>query len=115
MTTHHQHYINGEFVAHHGDQWIEVINPATEALLSRIPEGTRQDASRAINAAEAAQPAWENLPAVERGTWLHKIASAIRDREPELTATIVAEGGKTQGLAKTEVLFTANYLDYMAE
>lgn len=115
MTTHHQHYINGEFVAHHGDAWIEVINPATEALLSRIPEGTRQDASRAINAAEAAQPGWEALPAVERGTWLHKIASAIRDREPELTATIVAEGGKTQGLAKTEVLFTADYLDYMAE
>ncbi|WP_370421106.1 aldehyde dehydrogenase [Pantoea vagans] len=115
MTTHHQHYINGEFVAHQGDQWIEVINPATEALLSRIPQGSRQDASLAINAAEAAQPAWEALPAVERGVWLHKIASAIRDREPELTATIVAEGGKTQGLAKTEVLFTADYLDYMAE
>ncbi|SFN32247.1 lactaldehyde dehydrogenase / glycolaldehyde dehydrogenase [Candidatus Pantoea varia] len=115
MTTHHQHYINGGFVAHQGDQWIEVINPATEALLSRIPEGTRQDARLAIDAAEAAQPGWEALPAVERGVWLHNIASAIRDREPELTATLVAEGGKTQGLAKTEVLFTADYLDYMAE
>lgn len=115
MTTHHQHYINGGFVAHQGDQWIEVINPATETLLSRIPEGTRQDVRLAIDAAEAAQPGWEALPAVERGVWLHKIASAIRDREPELTATIVAEGGKTQGLAKTEVLFTADYLDYMAE
>ncbi|MFW0698205.1 aldehyde dehydrogenase [Pantoea sp. R13S299] len=115
MTTHHQHYINGGFVAHQGDQWIEVINPATETLLSRIPEGTRQDVRLAIDAAEAAQPGWEALPAVERGVWLHKIASAIRDREPELTATIVAEGGKTQGLANTEVLFTADYLDYMAE
>lgn len=38
MTTHHQHYINGEFVAHQGDRWIEVINPSTEALLSRIPQ-----------------------------------------------------------------------------
>ncbi|MEB7537624.1 aldehyde dehydrogenase [Pantoea anthophila] len=115
MTTHHQHYINGRFVGSQGDQWIEVINPATEALLSRIPQGSREDARLAIHAAEAAQPDWEALPAVERGLWLHKIASAIREREPELTATIVAEGGKTQGLAKTEVLFTADYLDYMAE
>ena len=115
MTTHHQHYINGAFVADHNDKWIEVINPATEALLSRIPQGNKEDAQRAILAAEAAQPAWEALPAVERGLWLHKIATAIRAREPQLTATIVAEGGKTQGLAQTEVLFTADYLDYMAE
>ncbi|MHA6311391.1 aldehyde dehydrogenase [Pantoea sp. S-LA4] len=115
MTTHHQHYINGEFIADHNDKWIEVINPATEALLSRIPQGSKEDAQRAILAAEAAQPAWEALPAVERGRWLHKIATAIRAREPQLTWTIVAEGGKTQGLAQTEVLFTADYLDYMAE
>lgn len=113
MTTHHQHFINGVFVPNHNEKWIEVINPATEALLSRIPQGTRQDAADAI--AAAAQPGWEALPAVERGSWLRKIATAIRQREPELSATIVAEGGKTQGLAKTEVLFTADYLDYMSE
>jgi len=115
MTTQHQHYINGAFTAAGSTSWIEVINPATEALLSRVPEGTQQDAAAAIDAAEAAQPAWEALPAVERGAWLRKIAAAIREREPELTATIVAEGGKTQGLAQTEVLFTADYLDYMSE
>lgn len=115
MTTHHQHFINGVFVPNHSDKWIEVINPATEALLSRIPQGTRQDAADAIAAADAAQPGWEALPAVARGSWLRKIATAIRQREPELSATIVAEGGKTQGLAKTEVLFTADYLDYMSE
>lgn len=115
MTTHHQHYINGALVTHQHDKWIEVMNPATETLLSRVPQGTQQDARLAIAAAEAAQPAWEALPAVERGQWLRKIAAAIRQREPELSATIVAEGGKTQGLAQTEVLFTADYLDYMAE
>ncbi|KJV34069.1 aldehyde dehydrogenase [Pantoea sp. SM3] len=115
MTTHHQHYINGAFVNDQNDKWIEVINPATETLLSRVPQGTQQDAAQAIAAAETAQPAWEALPAIERGNWLRKIAAGIRQREAELTATIVAEGGKTQGLAQTEVLFTADYLDYMAE
>lgn len=107
-------YINGEFVENRADRWIEVINPATEAVLSRIPEGSADDAQRAIAAAEAAQPAWEALPAIERGNWLQKIAQGVRQRAAELTAAIVAEGGKTQELAETEVFFTADYLDYMA-
>jgi len=107
-------YINGEFVENRADRWIEVINPASEAVLSRIPEGSAEDAQRAIDAAEAAQPAWEALPAIERGNWLQKIAQGVRQRAAELTATIVAEGGKTQELAETEVFFTADYLDYMA-
>lgn len=111
----HRLYINGQFVENRSGRWIDVINPATEALLSQVPEGNREDADRAIDAAEAAQPAWEALPAVERGNWLRKISAGIRNREAEITATIVAEGGKTQQLAQTEVLFTADYLDYMAE
>ncbi|MDY4382901.1 aldehyde dehydrogenase [Pectobacterium brasiliense] len=108
-------YINGEFVENRSGKWIDVVNPATEKVISQIPEGSADDAKRAIDAAEAAQPGWEALPAVERGVWLHKIADGIREREAELTDTIIAEGGKTHGLAQTEVLFTADYLDYMAE
>ncbi len=111
----HRLYINGQFVENRSGRWIDVINPATEAPISQIPEGSREDTDRAIEAAAAAQPAWEALPAVERGSWLRKISAGIRSREAEITATIVAEGGKTQQLAQTEVLFTADYLDYMAE
>ncbi|MCL6326453.1 aldehyde dehydrogenase [Pectobacterium polaris] len=114
-TTQKRMYINGEFVENRSGKWIDVVNPATEQVISQIPEGSADDAKRAIEAAEAAQPGWEALPAVERGVWLHKIADGIREREAELTDTIIAEGGKTHGLAQTEVLFTADYLDYMAE
>ncbi|POY55982.1 aldehyde dehydrogenase [Pectobacterium versatile] len=114
-TTQKRMYINGEFVENRSWKWIDVVNPATEQVISQIPEGSADDAKRAIEAAEAAQPGWEALPAVERGVWLHKIADGIREREAELTDTIIAEGGKTHGLAQTEVLFTADYLDYMAE
>ncbi|MFJ5485283.1 aldehyde dehydrogenase [Pectobacterium actinidiae] len=114
-TTQKRMYINGEFVENRSGKWIDVVNPATEQVISQIPEGSDDDAKRAIEAAEAAQPGWEALPAVERGVWLHKIADGIREREAELTDTIIAEGGKTHGLAQTEVLFTADYLDYMAE
>ncbi|GKW41687.1 aldehyde dehydrogenase [Pectobacterium parvum] len=114
-TTQKRMYINGEFVENRSGKWIDVVNPATEQVISQIPEGSADDAKKAIEAAEAAQLGWEALPAVERGVWLHKIADGIREREAELTDMIIAEGGKTHGLAQTEVLFTADYLDYMAE
>lgn len=110
-----QMFINGEFVSHSSDKWIDVLNPATEEVVSQMPEGTAEDAARAIDAAEAAQHSWEKLPAIERAGYLRKIANGIRKREKELTDIIVKEGGKTQGLANVEVMFTADYIDYMSE
>ncbi|ELY2496487.1 aldehyde dehydrogenase [Cronobacter muytjensii] len=117
MTASVQHpmYIDGQFVQWQGDAWIDVVNPATEAVLSRIPDGTADDARRAIDAAARAQDAWEALPAIERAGWLRKIAAGIRAKAAEISALIVAEGGKTQQLADVEVSFTADYIDYMAE
>ncbi len=111
----HPMYIDGQFVTGRGDGWIDVLNPATEALLSRIPDGTAEEARLAIDAAERAQRAREALPAIERAGWLRKIAAGIRQRADDIAGLIVAEGGKIQQLAAVEVAFTADYLDYMAE
>lgn len=108
-------YINGAFEADFNGRYIDVLNPATEDVIARVPEGTIEDVARSVTAAAAAQPEWERLPAVERGVYLHKIAAGIRERADELTDTIVAEGGKTKDLARVEVLFSADYLDYQAE
>ncbi|ECI9603260.1 TPA: aldehyde dehydrogenase [Salmonella enterica] len=111
----HLMYINGQFVTGYGDTWIDVINPATETVISRIPDGNAEDARKAIYAAERAQPEWEALPAIERAGWLRKISARIRERASEISALIVEEGGKIQQLADVEVAFTADYIDYMAE
>ena len=111
----HPMYIDGQFVTWQGDAWIDVVNPATEALISRIPDGTADDARKAIDAAARAQPAWEALPAIERAGWLRKIAAGIREQASEISALIVEEGGKIQQLAEVEVAFTADYIEYMAE
>ena len=111
----HPMYIDGQFVTWRGDAWIDVVNPATEAVISRIPDGQAEDARKAIDAAERAQPEWEALPAIERASWLRKISAGIRERASEISALIVEEGGKIQQLAEVEVAFTADYIDYMAE
>lgn len=108
-------YINGAFEAGSSDQWGDVLNPATEAPIAREPQASTSDVDRAVAAARAAQPAWERLPAIERAGYLRKIAAGVRARADELTDTIVAEGGKTRDLARIEVMFTADYLDYQAE
>lgn len=107
-------FIDGKFEENVSGKWIQVLNPSTEEVISWMPDGTVEDARRAINAAEQAQPGWEKLPAVQRATYLTQIAAGIRRREQELTDIIVREGGKTQQLARVEVLFTADYMDYMA-
>lgn len=107
-------YIDGKFIENQSGKWIDVLNPSTEEVTSRQPDGTVEDVRTAIDAAAAAQPAWERLTSIERAGYLVKIAQGIRKREKELTDIIVREGGKTQELANVEVNFTANYIDYMA-
>ena len=73
-----QMYINGRFCESRSGKWIEVLNPSTEEVISRQPDGTLKDVQEAIDAAEAAQPAWAAIPAAERAVYLHKMADGIR-------------------------------------
>ncbi|MDD4514493.1 aldehyde dehydrogenase [Massilibacteroides sp.] len=107
-------FIDGKFIENKAEKWIDVLNPSTEEVIAVQPDGTVEDVRSAIDAADKAQPAWEKLPAIQRAGYLMRIAEGIRKREKELTDIIVAEGGKTQGLANVEVLFTADYIEYMA-
>ncbi|NUU62494.1 aldehyde dehydrogenase [Paenibacillus sp. JW14] len=108
-------YIDGQFVESEGKEWMDVTNPATDEVISQVPKATRNDVVRAINAAEEAQLAWEETPAVERGRYLHAIADGIRAEVDILARLISEEVGKTLELSTVEVNFTADYMDYMAE
>lgn len=107
-------YINGEFVESSSGKWIEVLNPSTEEVISRQPDGTVEDVNRALDAAQAAQKAWAATPAIERASYLHKMADGIRKRKDQFIDIIMREQGKTLSWATTEVNVTADYFDYMA-
>lgn len=108
-------YINGSFVERNMEDAIDVKNPATEETIAKLYRGSEQDTKEAIDYADKAQKKWSELPAIERGNYLKKIAEGIRERSEEITKVIMQEGGKTYDLANTEVFFTADYIDYMAE
>jgi lactaldehyde dehydrogenase/glycolaldehyde dehydrogenase len=107
-------YIDGKFVESRSKKWIEVINPSTEEVISRQPEGTIEDVDEALDAARRAQKKWSETPAVERGEYLKKIAAGIRARKDKFVEIIMCEQGKTLAWATIEVEATIGYFDYMA-
>jgi lactaldehyde dehydrogenase/glycolaldehyde dehydrogenase len=108
-------FINGRFVPSSGADRIAVTNPATGQAICTVPDSTEGDVDEALSAAEAAQTAWAARPAIERAQALRAIAAKIRERVEPLARVITEEQGKTLDLARVEVAFTADYLDYMAE
>ena len=109
-----QMYINGQFCESSNGQWINVLNPSTEEVISRQPEGTIDDVNRALDAARAAQKQWAKTPAIERAGYLLKIAEGIKARQEEFTEIIMREQGKTRSWAAIEVGATISYFEYMA-
>ena len=107
-------YINGQFVESGNGKWIDVLNPSTEEVISRQPEGTIEDVEKALDAARAAQKEWAKTPVCERAVYLTKIADGIRKREQEFVEIIMREQGKTRNWASIEVGATIAYFDYMA-
>ncbi len=107
-------FIDGE-VVRQGGPMIPVRNPATEEVIAEVPAGGVEHVDAAVAAAERAQPAWAKRPAIERAGYLRELAQAVRAQVEPLARTITEEQGKVLPLARTEVRFTADYLDYMAE
>ena len=86
-------YINGKFVESKSGKWINVLNPSTEEVISRQPEGTVEEVDEALDAAKAAQKAWAKTPAIERAAYLKKMADGIRKRQDEFVDIIMREQG----------------------
>jgi lactaldehyde dehydrogenase/glycolaldehyde dehydrogenase len=111
----YQNFINGRFVASSGEERITCTNPATGEPICTVPDSSAATVEAAIAAAEAAQKDWARRPAVQRAAAVRAIAAKIRENVEPLARIITEEQGKILALARVEVAFTADYLDYMAE
>jgi lactaldehyde dehydrogenase/glycolaldehyde dehydrogenase len=111
----YRNFVNGKFVPSSGGGRIEVKNPSTGETVCTVPDSSAADIEAALDAAVAAQKAWAQRPAVKRAQVLRSIAARIRTQVEPLARIITEEQGKILDLARIEVSFTADYLDYMAE
>ena len=83
-------------------EWIEKLRPTDETLLCRTARSGVEDVATAVAAARAAQPAWAERTAVERGDIVREFALLLRERREEVSAIVAEETGKPLELAEGE-------------
>lgn len=107
-------FINGKFVDGVLKKTIPVINPATEEVICEIAEATEQDVELAIDAAEAAFPAWSRLPQRDRTELLLKLASLLEAHKEEFIALESLDNGKPLEGASFDIHDVIGHLRYFA-
>jgi aldehyde dehydrogenase (NAD+) len=113
MSLEFKNLINGEWIAATGGKTFQSHNPADFATaVGTYPASVRADAERAFAAAEAAFPAWRNMPAPKRGEILYKAAELLSSRIDQLAKEMTIEEGKTFPEAKGEVMRAINIFRY---
>ncbi|WP_018549229.1 aldehyde dehydrogenase family protein [Streptomyces sp. LaPpAH-108] len=101
MKAHDGLYIDGAWRPAAGQDVIEVVNPADEQIIGRVPAADAQDVDAAVRAARAALPGWAATPPAERAARLAALRDALAARADELTETITAELGAPPDFART--------------
>ena len=108
------HYINGEFVPAGTSTTLDVIDPAAESVIARVPDGSRDDVDRAAAAAREAFDAgpWKDTTAQDRGRILFALARIVRERAAELAELETRNTGKPIVEAEFDLVDVATCFEY---
>jgi malonate-semialdehyde dehydrogenase (acetylating)/methylmalonate-semialdehyde dehydrogenase len=98
-----KNYIGGEFVESKTDKWIELHDPSTQTLLSRVPETTSTEFEQAVDAASQAYKTWSRTSVITRQRFAIELQHLLRKHTPAIADSIVLEQGKTLGDAQGDV------------
>ncbi|CAE6411793.1 unnamed protein product [Rhizoctonia solani] len=93
-------YIGGEFVESKAEKWIEVHDPSTQTVLTRVPETTSQEFNAAVDAASQAFKTWSKTSILTRQRAVMELQHLVRKHAPSIAQSIVLEQGKTFGDAQ---------------
>jgi malonate-semialdehyde dehydrogenase (acetylating)/methylmalonate-semialdehyde dehydrogenase len=87
--------INGQFVESKAKNWRDVVNPATQQVLARVPMCDAAEVGEAVKAAAEAFKTWKNVPIGQRARIMLKLQELIRRDMKKIAAVLTAEQGKT--------------------
>ena len=107
-------FINGEFIPNGDREMLDVINPATEEVISQVPKATEADVQAAVDAAYEAQKSWGKLPAIQRANYLMELAGLVRENRELFARTNTEEMGKPLAQSMDEAGWLGDYIQYFA-
>lgn len=97
-------FIDNQFIPSEATKWIDLYDPATNNLVTRVPQSTDEELKAAVDSAEKAFPAWRATSLLARQQIMFKYVALIRENWDRLAASITLEQGKTFADAKGDVL-----------
>ena len=97
------HYINGKHAVGNSNRYGDVYNPATGAVSAKLSMASAAETVAAIDAAQAAFPAWSATPALRRARIMFKFKALLDEHANDLAKAISLEHGKTISDARGEV------------
>ncbi|WP_300526162.1 aldehyde dehydrogenase family protein, partial [Alcanivorax sp.] len=110
-----QCYINGQWCDADDGSTIQVDNPATEETLGSAPRMGEAETRKAIDAANAAFPAWRDKTAAERANLLETWHDLMMQHQDDLGRLMTLEQGKPLAEAKGEIAYAASFLKWFSE
>ncbi|MFN0115990.1 MAG: NAD-dependent succinate-semialdehyde dehydrogenase [Paracoccaceae bacterium] len=108
-------YIAGAWVDAADGGTFPVTNPARGDVICRVPDLTRADAARAIEAADKARHEWAARTGKERAAILRKWADLMVANADDLGAILTAEQGKPLAEGKGEIIYGASFMEWFGE
>ena len=108
-------YINGEWCGAADNARFDVTNPATGAVITTLPDMGITETREAIEAADAAWPAWRQKTGKERAGILRKLFFLMMENQEDLAQLITAEGGKPLAESRGEVAYGAAFIEWFGE
>ncbi|MDN6571846.1 MAG: CoA-acylating methylmalonate-semialdehyde dehydrogenase [Staphylococcus equorum] len=103
MTRILKNYINGQWVESKATNFEDVVNPATEEILVKLPLSTKEETHEAIEVAQTAFESWQKVPVPKRGRYLFKLQNLLVEHKEELARLITIENGKAYSESLGEV------------
>jgi len=89
------YFVDNKFVSSEATQFIDLTDPATGNLVTRVPQNTDAELKAAVASAQKAFPAWRATSVMARQQIMFKFTSLVRDNWDRLAASITLEQGKT--------------------
>jgi betaine-aldehyde dehydrogenase len=108
-------HIDGQSLRACGDRSVDVIDPATEAIIGNLIDASAAEIEQAVQIANAAQKRWHRVNYHRRAELLHAVAQAMREARPVVAEMLTREMGKTYKESADEVAWSATAVDYYAE
>jgi len=99
-----QNFIDNQFTASKATQWIDLNDPSTNNLVTRVPQSTDEELKAAVDSAQKAFKGWKETSLLARQAIMFKYTHLIRENWDRLAASITLEQGKTFGDARGDVL-----------